>query len=45
MPNILSLQSFLNNEMFQQLPESYQYQLMMLLPDVDRIKDKDSIVR
>ena len=41
----LFLQSFLSNDMFKQLPPSYQYQLMMLLPDVDRIKDKDNIVR
>jgi len=41
----ISLKSFLSNDMFKQLPPSYQYQLMMLLPDVDRIKDKDNIVR
>eukprot|EP00794_Sanderia_malayensis_P004685 gene4685-5300_t len=41
----ISLKGFLNNAMFKALPASYQYQLMMLLPDVDRITDKDGIVR
>ena len=29
-------QDMLNEAMFQRLPAAYQYQLLMLLPDVDR---------